>query len=359
VTKLTVIDFSAQPYDGEDILHSPLGGTQSAVLETCLALSNDLDVTLHNATDRERRIGRLAIKPNRAVSAGELVAADWVVFVSGVPSGLLERIPHRAGRPRLALWAHHDVVQPAVQHLTEPAVLRQLAKYLFASEWQRDRYCATFFIDRAATAVVGNPYCQRALERIERRDKSFDQPHLIYTSTPDRGLSVLVDAFPAFVARHPGAKLTVLSGMELYGSADNEPYRRLFEKVEETPGVRLMKPTGKLRLYECLRDANVFAYPSTIDETFCIAALEARVLENVLLLGKRGALPENFADARFVALSGDPATYAPAWAQFMSDAWAQVSASPPRAELAAAAAAYRERFAPAAVARRVRGALFC
>jgi glycosyltransferase involved in cell wall biosynthesis len=278
--------------------------------------------------------------------------------VGTVPPDILDRLPHRAGRPRVALWAHHDANQGAVQSLTRPAVLRQLARCLFVSAWQRDRYASTFSIDPAIGVVIGNPYCLRALERTEPRAKSFDHPHLVYASTPFRGLDVLVVAFPAFAARFPGARLTVLSGMELYGDAENEPYRVLFDRIRRTPGMRLLKPAGKLALYECLRDANVFAHPSTFDETFCIAALEARVMEDVLLLGRGGALPEIFGDARFADRGPDPLSYARAWSEFMSDAWTQIAASPPRAALAAAAAEYRARYAPAAVAARFRHALF-
>ena len=358
MASIAVIDFHHQAYDDESILHAPIAGTQSAVVETCLALAQDVDVTLFNATDRERQVGRLGIKPNRAVAVPALAAADWVVFVSTVPPDILERMPHRAGRPRLALWAHHDTNQPPVQSLAKPSVRRQLSTCLFVSEWQRRRYCDTFLIDPATTAVIGNPYCARALDRIERRPKSFDHPHLIYTSTPFRGLDVLVEAFPAFTARFPEARLTVLSGMELYGERNDERQQALLARIEREPGMQLHRPAGKLKLYECLQDANVFAHPASFDETFCIAALEARVLGNALWLTRGGALPEIFPDARFTARADPPRGFARDWAAFMIDAWSELRASPPREELAAAAAAHAARYAPAAVAERFRRALF-
>jgi glycosyltransferase involved in cell wall biosynthesis len=357
MASIQVIDFHQQGYDDESILHSPIAGTQSAVIETCLALARDVDVTLFNATDRERRAGRLTVKPNRAVAVPELAAADWVVFVSTVPPDILERMPHRAGRPRLALWAHHDANQGAVQSLTKPSVRRQLSRCLFVSEWQRRRYCETFALEPELTAVIGNPYCQRAFDRTDRRAKSFEQPHLIYTSTPFRGLDVLVDAFPLFAAKFPAARLTVLSGMELYGERNDDRQQALLARIARSPGMQLHAPAGKLALYRCLQDANVFAHPSTFDETFCIAALEARVLENALLLTRSGALPEVYPDAQFMARPDPPAGFAEQWAAFMIDAWSAIAAAPPRPALSSAAANFAATYAPAAVAERFRRAL--
>ena len=57
---------------------------------------------------------------------------------------------------------HHDVDQPSVATRDRQGLLRQIARMLFASEWQRDRYCRRFGVARELTAVVGNPYCESA-----------------------------------------------------------------------------------------------------------------------------------------------------------------------------------------------------
>jgi glycosyltransferase involved in cell wall biosynthesis len=279
------------------------------------------------------------------------------VFVSAVPPDILDRMPDRAGRPRLALWAHHDTNQGAVQSLAKPSVRRQLSKCLFVSEWQRRRYNDAFALDPERTAVIGNPYCRRALERVERRAKSFDRPRLIYTSTPFRGLDLLVDAFPIFASRFPDATATVLSGMELYGERNDERQQALLARIARTPGMALHAPTGKLALYAHLQDANLFAHPSTFDETFCIAALEARVLENALLMTRSGALPEIYPDARLMARPDPPAAFAEQWAAFLIEAWSEIAASPPRDALSAAAATCAATYAPSAVAARFLRAL--
>lgn len=354
---LLVFDPGRRPYDDETILHQPLGGTESAVLETCMALAADLDLALFNGVPGERLAGRLLLKPFGRVAIAEFLDADWVVFVNAVPLEVLERLPFRAGRPRLALWVHHDIDQRAVQWLEQPSLLRQVSRFIFVSEWQRSRYCDRFAIDRSRTEVIGNPYCPRACEQAAETAKQYERPHFIYTSTPFRGLDILADAFPLAARRLPGATLTVLSGMELYGSNDNARFQPLFDRMAGMPQVQCLKPCGKLDLYARLRAANVFSYPSTFPETFCISALEARVMEDALLLTGTGALPELFPDAGFVPwTTGAPS--AEEWADAMVRAWHDVSARAPTGELAAAAAGYRRMFSPTAVAARLRRALF-
>jgi glycosyltransferase involved in cell wall biosynthesis len=357
MTNLAVIDLHAGAYDDQSILHHPAAGTRSAVIETCLSLAQLIDTTLFNGVADDKNAGRLRLGSSRRVAAAELAATDWLVFVSSIHPELLEKLPRRAGRPRLALWAHHDIDQPAVRSLAMPSVLRQISKFLFVSEWQQDRYCNHFSIDKAATAVIGNPYCARALERIGRIDKNHDVPRLIYTSTPFRGLDVLADAFPIFASRFPGATLTVLSGMELYSTNDNAQFDLLFDKLRNMAQVEFLKPVGKLRLYECLREANVFSYPSTFAETFCIGALEACVLENAALLTRTGALPEVFPEARFIS-QGNAKPSPEAWAQFMTESWEGIVAEQHSGARAALAETYRQSYAPSAVADRLKCALF-
>jgi glycosyltransferase involved in cell wall biosynthesis len=244
-----------------------------------------------------------------------------------------------------------------VQSLALSSVLQRISKFLFVSEWQRDRYCNHFAIERTATAVIGNPYCVRALQSIEKFDKPHDAPRLIYTSTPFRGLDVLAGAFPIFRSHFPDATLTVLSGMELYGESDNTRFLGLFERLARMPRVEFLKPVGKQRLYECLRDANVLAYPSTFAETFCIGALEACVLENAVLLTRTGALPEVFPDAGFIA-AGAGKLAPEAWAQFMIESWARIVSDRQSGARAALAQTYRRTYAPSAVADRFKHALF-
>ncbi|KAG0013225.1 hypothetical protein BGZ81_001157, partial [Podila clonocystis] len=152
--------------------------------------------------------------------------------------------------------------------------------------------------------------------------------------------------------RFPDAELAVLSGMELYGSRDNTPYLHLYTKIERTPGISLIKPTGKLALYRQLQEANLFVYPSTFAETFCIAALEAQLAGNPLLLTRLGALPEIFEGAHFLDIAPSTPLTPEGWADFMARTWRAISAKRARLEAIAQQKNCQRQHSPQAVAER-------
>src|SRR4029079_16922240 len=65
-------------------------------------------------------------------------------------------------------------------------------------------------------------------------------PVLAYTSTPFRGLDVLLDAFPAIRTQLPDARLRIFSSMTVYQSTaaqDQAEYGALYQRCRDTPGV--------------------------------------------------------------------------------------------------------------------------
>ena len=70
MASLVVIDPHARAYDDESIFHQPLAGTPSAVLETCLALAEQIDTTLFNGVADDKHAGRLRLKASHRVAVG-------------------------------------------------------------------------------------------------------------------------------------------------------------------------------------------------------------------------------------------------------------------------------------------------
>lgn len=107
---------------------------------------------------------------------------------------------------------------------------------------------------------------------------------LLYTSSPDRGLDVMLDVFPQIRARVPDAELHVYYGFESWEAAirkrgdSSAPkliawYKR---RLVETAGVTAHGRVNQATLAAAFRAAKVWAYPAEFPETSCIGAMEAQ-----------------------------------------------------------------------------------
>jgi glycosyltransferase involved in cell wall biosynthesis len=134
-----------------------------------------------------------------------------------------------------------------------------------------------------------------------------------YTSTPDRGLEWLLEAFPRIRAAVPGTTLEVYAGLRLYGfseAEDQAQFGALYWKCRETEGLELVGPVPQPELARRLRRVAVLAYPNTVPETFCIAVREAVAAGCQVVTSALGALPETAAGlARLVPLEGGRTAY--------------------------------------------------
>ncbi|MBZ0252212.1 MAG: glycosyltransferase, partial [Candidatus Methylomirabilis sp.] len=132
---------------------------------------------------------------------------------------------------------------------------------------------------------------------------------LAYTSTPFRGLDLLLDALPDIRSAAPEATLRVFSGMRVYRQDPAEEaarYGGLYRRCAATPGAAYEGPVAQPALAAALRETAVLAYPNTFPETSCIAVMEAMAAGCRVVTSDLGALGET--SAGFAALVPPRAT---------------------------------------------------
>lgn len=276
-------------YDVDRPLHTPLGGSQSAACFLARALADaGVSVTLATAGDFRGLRAGVAHCPWTEL---DIAGMDALVALNG-PVDLIERLP--AGPARL-LWTQHMPDEPAMAALASHGGAWD--HVVAVSDHHRAVLLAAATLDPARVHVRRNAMAPAFAGLTPRRD---GPPRLAYTSTPFRGLDVLLAIFPRLRQRHPDVMLDVYSSLAVYGTDPAaDPCRNLYGIAESLAGVTWHGSIPQPDLAPALAATDLLAYPNTFPETSCIAVIEALAAGCHVVTSDLGALPETtqgFAD---------------------------------------------------------------
>lgn len=185
----------------------------------------------------------------------------------------------------------HDLPEdPESRHLSSPLSRDRFDALVFVSHWQMQQYIDKLGIPNNHRCFVIN----NGFEPIPLIEKPKDKIRLIYTSTPHRGLEILVPVFEHLYEKYSGQiELDVFSSFNIYGWPERDkPYEQLFERCRNHPGINYhgFQPNSVVR--EALQKAHIFAYPSMWKETFCLSMVEAMSANCICVHSDLAALPE-------------------------------------------------------------------
>jgi UDP-glucose:(glucosyl)LPS alpha-1,2-glucosyltransferase len=229
---------------------------------------------------------------SKAPRGGTELMADRI---NSLPPELLSRFQIIHSRVReidpnkKQIYVLHDLPgDPEVEHLKNGG-WRKFHKLVFVSHWQQQMYNAYLGVPFDVGIVL-----QNAIEPIEKHEKPTDKIRLMYFSTPHRGLELLYPVFSNLYQEFGDKiELNVFSSFDLYGwDARDEPYKPLFEKLKQHPGINYSKSVPNEVIREELKRSHILAYPSIWQETSCLVMIEAMCAGLVCVHSSLAALPE-------------------------------------------------------------------
>jgi len=176
---------------------------------------------------------------------------------------------------RIRIYHLHDLaLDPEAEHLKDPASRARFHKLVFSSNWQYQQY----------RDYLGVPYSHQScvietgVEPIPLVEKPKDKIRLIYTSTPHRGLEILVPVFCALAEKYPNIELDVFSSFGIYGKnweGRDAQYEPLFQKMRDHPQINYHGWADQETVRAAYQKAHIFAYPCIWPETSCRSLIEA------------------------------------------------------------------------------------
>lgn len=193
-------------------------------------------------------------------------------------------------KKKTVYWNQLSYDQEAVNFLSDLGYVERINHFVFVSYWQAETYRKVFNIPDHKINVIKNA-CLGVDPKLKRNNNKIK---VCYTSTPWRGLDVLLDSWN--MLRPNNAELHIFSGTKIYGNefynSSDEIHSHLYNKCESIPNVIYRDNIPNHDLRKELRSFDILAYPSIFEETSCISVIEAISAGLRVVCSSLGALPE-------------------------------------------------------------------
>jgi glycosyltransferase involved in cell wall biosynthesis len=294
--RVTFIDPTLLDYDCDTPLNEPLGGTQSGVAYLSAELAaRGVSVSVVNGVTKARDARGVRFVGADHMRADFLNEADVVVILSHAD---VARYRDQFGvRKPLVLWAHHAPDQNPIMGLRDRATHAAWSRIVLLSEWQRQAFINAFGIEQERISILRNAVGPAFLEASSQPwFETGAAPMFVYSSTPYRGLALLLLMFPTIRKALPRAELRVFSSLAVYRKKEDEdPHRYLYEVARSLPGVHYEGSMAQPVLAKAMQRAAALTYPSVFAETSCIGVMEALATGAEVISTAFGAIPETSA----------------------------------------------------------------
>ncbi|MEZ0368142.1 MAG: glycosyltransferase family 4 protein [Candidatus Sericytochromatia bacterium] len=306
--KICFLDANPLDYQVASPESIPLGGSQSALcyLARALAARGHQVSVLNQTSQPGRHLGVECLNYHGLGPAFwherdfELVVClnDYQPLLD-LPAGL---------KARCVFWNQHNLEVEKMDQLS--GVVDRLDQVVYVSAWQQLSYQEAYGVPPGIVCPNACPPFYQPLPSVPAGYLAARPGPLTlaYTSTPNRGLSILLAIFPGLRQLFPGLKLKVFSSLKVYQmpAATDAEFSDLYAESATLPGSEYHGSVPQRELAAALRGVHILAYPNVYPETSCIAVIEAMAAGCQIVTSDRGALPETTAGyASLVPFSPD------------------------------------------------------
>lgn len=215
-------------------------------------------------------------------------------------------------------WQHDLPEDPEVSHLSNSSSRDKFHKFVFVSNWQQNEFNTKLkFPLNDKSIVIENP-----IEPIFFEEKPKDKINLIYFSTPQRGLDILVPVFELLAEKYDNIHLNVFSSFKIYGWEDSDKtFEPIFERIRNHPKMTYHGFKSNDVVREYLKKSHILAYPNIWKETSCRVLIESMSAGLMCVHPNYGALPETSAGlTTMYQFDEDPNKHAHKFYQYLEHA---------------------------------------
>jgi glycosyltransferase involved in cell wall biosynthesis len=306
-----VADGGFEPWTGETIRTKGVGGSETYIIEMARHIQKrgDYQVVVFCNTPDQRTDTFEGVEFRHLNQYTAFIGAHYVKHC--IVSRFSEYLPVTfKGHVENAYLVVHDLTPSGVVIPVDP----KLKKVFCLTEWHVDYFTQIYPELRAITEPF---YYGIDMDRFAKDVLVQKVPYqFIYSSFPNRGLLPLLQMWPQIVTRQPQASLDIfadVNGTWVNNVAGDQMkvIRALLEQYKSRPGGLNITYHGwvsKATLAAAWQKADIWFYPCTFMETFCLTALEAAMSKTLVITNDLAALQNTAAEGRAVIVPGDPTT---------------------------------------------------
>lgn len=191
---------------------------------------------------------------------------------------------------KIRIYHLHDLAEdPESAHLKDEEARRRFHKLVFSSNWQMNEFVTKLGLPVDEKMQV----LETPIVPLELIEKPKDVINMVYFSTPQRGLELLVPVFEELSKTHKNIHLHVHSSFLIYGWTElDDKFEIVYQRIREHPQMTYHGKTTQEELRQALQTYHILAYPNIWKETSCRVLMESMSAGLLCIHPNNGALPD-------------------------------------------------------------------
>jgi len=218
---------------------------------------NEISANAHGGTEITKR------------TLAKFVPEELASHFQIIPSRVREINPEK-----IRIYWQHDLAEdPEVSHLKDVNSRNRFHQFVFSSNWQLNEFVTKLGMPQDEKVQV----IETPIETFNVDKKDFTNGiRLVYFSTPQRGLEILVPVFEKLAQEHDNIHLDVFSSFKIYGWEETDKqFEPLYDKIRSHPKMTYHGFAKQDVLRKHLAEAHILAYPNIWKETSCRVLMES------------------------------------------------------------------------------------
>lgn len=303
--KKTIVIYNDNvPFAGDEISKRGVGGSEHDIINLSREFikTQNFNVRVYCKCLREGTYDNVIYKHNEKMLK-ELKELNCDLFISSrnMNPFLVPDFKNKYNIKQTVLWGH-DLAEDNMWNNFQEA-LPNIDKVVLLSNFHKDNIRTKFpFLTEDKVTILRN-----GIEPLRYANKTQRvKGKCIYSSTPYRGLDVLLKVWPKIKARVPWAELYIFSSIKVYGEFfDDSPWEDLYNLAKRLAGVHYYGTIKQDRLAKEQMESQLLLYPNIFLETCCCTAMENQTAGTPIVSSNSGALPEIVKEGCGVLINGN------------------------------------------------------